>query len=503
MYNLNKRHLANRLRPITRHEWYSAMVKNIHFTGLKFRNSQHGVVLIAALLMTTALITIGIALASSVATRNHSAVEGIYSNNALLSAEAGVEQSVEQLNQSDSFGGYTTDQTFFNNAIQGMGTFKTTVTASPDGSNAKIITAVGNVYRHGIVKAVEKRTIKVTVVGTSSQGYSVQTGPGGLILGGSANITNSQVYVNGTITLQGASKIGTASNPLNVYVANDACPTGSSPGATYPTVCTGSTQPISMAQSTAIYGTVCATGQTSTGPNNNIKTGSGGQGLVPGCTAPPVSQPTYDRAGQISAVTTTKPSTDSSIDCSTWQNPIGFVRTWPANLKITGNVSIASSCDLTITGNVYITGNLSIGGAAKLRVANSVGTVRPVIIVDGTIDTGGSASFITNASGTGVEFISFKSSASCSPSCTTLTGNNLKTSQALQTVTVGGAANMAGMIFDAYWGKISVAGSGNVGAAIGQTVDLSGAGTVTFGTTLSSGVRTWTITSYQQVTNSG
>jgi hypothetical protein len=38
-----------------------------------------------------------------------------------------------------------------------------------------------------------------------------------------------------------------------------------------------------------------------------------------------------------------------------------------------------------------------------------------------------------------------------------------------------------------------------VGSAIGQTVDMSGAGTVTFGTTLSSGARTWTITSYQEL----
>lgn len=479
------------------------MVKQLHFPSFKkLPTSQRGVVLIAALIMTSALVTIGIALASSVATRNHAAVEGVYSNNALLAAEAGVEQSVEQLNQSDTFGGYTTDQTFFDNNTQGKGVFTTAITASPDGTNAKIITAIGRVYRQGITNPVEKRTIKVTVVGTSSAGYSVHTGPGGLILGGSANITNSDVYVNGTITLTGASKIGTASNPLKVYAANIACPTGSNPGSTYPTVCTDGSQPISMAYSTAIYGTVCATGQTSTGPNNNIKTGTGGQGLLPGCTAPAVSTPTYDRNAQISAVTTTKASTDSTINCSTWVSPNGFVRTWPANLKITGNVDASSSCDLTITGNVYITGNLNIAGAAKIRVADSVGTTRPVVIVDGTITTGGSASFISNSSGTGIEFISFKSSASCSPSCTSLSGNDLKTSQSLQTITVGGASNLAGMIFDAYWGKISLSGSGNLGSAIGQTVDLSGAGTVTFGTSLSSGVRTWTITSYQQVANS-
>ena len=469
---------------------------------LRSGSSESGVILIAVLILTGALVTVGLALAGSVSTRNRLAVNGVYANNALLTAEAGIEQSVEQLNQNDSFAGYLTAQTFFDNSTQGKGVFSTAITASPDGTNAKIITSVGSVYQPGIASPIQKRTIKVTVVGTASQGYSVHTGPGGLILGGSANITNSQVYVNGSITMSGTAKIGTNAQPLDVYVANDACPTGATPGPTYPQVCSNGTQPISLAQSTAIYGSVCATGQTSTGPNNNIKTGNGGQGLIPGCTAPLVSTPTYDRAGQIAAVTTTKASTDSTINCSTWQNPVGFVRTWPANLKITGDVNASSSCDLTVTGNVYITGNLTIGGAAKIRVADSVGTTRPVVIVDGTITTGGSASFISNSSGTGIEFISFKSPASCSPSCTSLSGNDLKTSQGTTTVTVGGAANMAGMVFDSYWGKIVVTGSGNLGSAIGQTVDLSGAGTVTFGTSLSSGARTWTITSYQQVANS-
>jgi hypothetical protein len=54
-------------------------------------------------------------------------------------------------------------------------------------------------------------------------------------------------------------------------------------------------------------------------------------------------------------------------------------------------------------------------------------------------------------------------------------------------------------MYYAYWGKIVVTGSGNVGAAIGQTVDMSGAGTVTFGTGVGAGARTWTITSYQQL----
>lgn len=476
------------------------MAKTV-FTPLRTAKP-HGMIMVAVLFMSVALSMVALSLINNASARNRLALAGVYGNNALLAAEAGIEQSVEQLNISDTFTGYTTAQTFFNNSTQGKGVFTTTVSPSPDGTNAKVITSVGKVYRPGISTPVQRRTIKVTTVGTSSPGYSVHTGPGGLILSGSANITNSEVYVNGSITLQGAAKIGTAAQPLSVHVANAQCPTGSTPGSTYPQVCGGGTQPITMDYSTAIYGTVCATSQTSTGPNNNIKPGSSGSGLVPGCTAPVVAPPTYDRATQISQVTTTKSSTDSTVDCTRWVSGQAFTRTWPSNLKLTGNVDVSSSCDLTITGNVYITGNLTIGGAAKIRVADSVGAVRPVVIVDGSITAAGSGGMITNSSGTGIEFISFKTNASCNPNCTSLTGNELKASQGLQTVTVGGAANAAGMIYYSYWGKISVGGSGNLGSALGQTVDLSGAGNVVFGTALSTGVRTWTISSYQQLRNS-
>lgn len=459
---------------------------------------QKGMILVSVLILSTVLMVIGFSLMGATGSQYYLANVDVAKANAMQVAEAGIEQSVKDLNENDNFAGYATAQTLFNNTDQGKGTFTVTVANSPTDSNAKVVTATGNVYRYGQSKVLSQRKVRVTVVGTRSNGYSVHTGPGGLILGGSANITNSDVYVNGLLTLTGASKIGTAAQPLKVFVANYACPTGTSPGPTYPQLCT-SGQPISLAQSTIIYGTVCGTGQTSTGPNNNIKTGTTGQGLVVGCIAPQVSPPTYDRAAQISAVTTTKTSTDTSIDCTKWQSGIAFTRTWPANLKITGNVDISSSCDLTVSGNVYITGNLTIGGAAKIRTAESATTNRPVIIVDGTISAAGSGGLIANSYTTGIEFISFKSSASCSPNCTSLTGNDLKTSQSLQTVTAGGGGNLAAGMFYAYWGKIVITGSGNVGAAIGQTVDMSGAGTVTFGTGVAAGARTWTITSYQQL----
>lgn len=471
----------------------------------KLKNQQSGMLLISILIITSVLILIGFSIANLTISQYSISNKKVYSANALMVAEAGVEKAVQQINESEGFTGHSTEQIFFNNAAQGKGVFTTTVANDPGDTNAKIITATGKVYRYNRTNnPVSTKIVKVTIVGTGSEGYSVHTGPGGLILGGSANITNSDVFVNGTITMSGAAKIGTPAQPLEVNVAYQTCPTGANPGPTYPQVCTTG-QPINIPDwsTVAIIGDVCATKQTqSKFPESQYNTNqpqirggtSTGQGLKLGCIAEPVAPPAYNKAAQVAAVTTTGAGNNNTYVCSSWP----FTRNWPANLRLTGNVDVSSSCDVTINGNVYITGDLNIGGAAKLRVADSVGTNRPVVLVDGKITVGGSAQMIANASGTGIHFISYKSNASCNPNCTTLTGNNLKNSQSLETVNVGGGVNLPGMIFQAYWGKITLAGSGSIGSAVGQTVDMSGAGTVTFGTALSSGDRTWTITSYQE-----
>ncbi len=468
----------------------------MHIFRRPLKLDKRGMMLVSILIITSVLVLIGFSLASLTTSQYAISNQKVRNTNALMVAEAGVEQTLYQLNSNGSFTGYSTAQVFFNNATQGRGEFTTVMAATS--SNAKTITATGKVYRYGKTTNPSTRIVKVTIVGTGSTGYSVHTGPGGLILGGSANITNSDVYVNGGITLSGAATIGTNAKPLKVFVANQLCPTGSNPGATYPQVCTTG-QPITTAWSTAIYGTVCATGQTSNNngsgnPAGNILPGSTGSGLVAGCVAPVVTPPTYDKAAQVAAVTTTAAGNSNTYTCQSWP----FDRTWPAKLKLTGNVSVDGSCNVTIYGDAYITGNLTLGGASRITVADSVGATRPVVIVDGTITVGGSAQLVANSAGTGIQFISFKSTASCSPNCTTLTGNNLKTSQGTTTVSVGGGVNLPGMIFQSYWGKATLSGSGTVGSIIGQTVDMSGAGTVTFGTTLSSGSSTWTVTSYQQ-----
>lgn len=467
----------------------------------RFKNRQYklfgyapeeGWILVSAIVMILFLTAVALSISSLASVQYQDTVFHEYSQNASLVAEAGIERSVYELNTNNSFSGYSTPQTFFNNSNQGLGTYTTSVVSGASG-NSKIITSTAEVYRSNNTSTpYVKRAIRVTVVGTGSTGYSVDSGPGGLILSGSANVTNSNIYVGGAITMSGAAQIGTASEPVKVDVGDDICPTGSNPGSTYPQVCT-SGNPISLQYSTDIYGSVCATNQTSTGPNNNIQAGNGGSGLESGCVAPIASPPTYNWQAQESAVTTTGSGNSNNYVCNSWP----FNRTWPANLELTGNVSIDSSCNLTIDGNAYITGNLTIGGASTITVANSAGTNMPVVLVDGTITVGGSAQMIADSAGTGIEFISLKADASCSPSCSSLTGTELYNSQSQTTVNVGGAVKVPGMIFDAYWGEVVIQGSGQVGAAAGQTVNLSGAGTVVFGTQLNTGSETWSITSYQ------
>lgn len=453
--------------------------------------------LVAVVIIAGVLVVIGFSIMSFTLSQYSVSNNKLFSANALMVAEAGIEDALQELNADTGFTGHTSEQTFFDNENQGRGTFTSSVAETAD-TNAKVIESIGYVYRYGKSEVESSRKVRVTIVGTESEGYSVHTGPGGLLLGGSANITNSDVYVNGYINMTGAAKIGTYDQPLNVNVAHNNCPDGSSPGPTFPTTCT-SGQPISTAWSTKIYGTVCATNQTSNNypsgnPSGNILPGSTGQGLVLGCTAPPVTTPTYNKAAHVAAVEVTSGSNNNTYVCKKWP----FERTWPANLQLNGNVDIKGSCDVTITGNAYIAGDLELGGASKIRVADSVGTNRPVVLVDGNIDVGGSADIIANSEGTGIHFISYKALASCDPNCTSLSGNDLYNSMNNMTVDIGGGVNLPGIIFQAYWGLIKVRGSGSIGSAIGQTVDMNGAGTVTFGTALSSGDRTWTISSYQQ-----
>jgi hypothetical protein len=460
--------------------------------------NQDGVIVVAILSVSIVLTIVGVSILSYSLNYFNRVRSNVFFLNAVQVAEAGIEESIYELNRTDDFAGFTTEKELFNNETQGRGVFTSVIVEKVD-SNVKEILATGKVYRSETSAEPEStRVIKATAVGTESDGFSVHTGIGGLILGGSASITNSDIYVAGKIRLEGSSKIGTYNQPVKVDVAHNSCPEGGLPGNSYPMVCS-SGQSIEMDPSTNIFGSVCATNQTSTGPNpsGNIQPGAPADstGLQIGCVAPVLQTPPYDRLEHIGRMTVEAPSNSNTYICQGNQN----LKQWPDGLRLNGNVSIGSNCNIEILGDVYINGNLSLGGSSRIRVADSVGIERPVVVIDGTVNIAGSAGMISNDQGMGARYISYATNLACGSGCVDLSGNDLRTVQGHETIRVGGSGNLPGMIFQSYWGKVTLTGSGNMGSAIGQTVDMSGSGTVTFGTVLASGTKTWTLSSYQPV----
>ena len=100
-----------------------------------------GYFLVSAVVMILFLTGVGVAIAALSTAQYQHVKRQVFAENAQLVAEAGIEQSVHQLNTNDSFGGYTTEQQFFDNSTQGRGTYTTTITDNADGKSKALICA--------------------------------------------------------------------------------------------------------------------------------------------------------------------------------------------------------------------------------------------------------------------------------------------------------------------------------------------------------------------------
>jgi hypothetical protein len=207
----------------------------------------------------------------------------------------------------------------------------------------------------------------------------------------------------------------------------------------------------------------------------------------------PQALPTYDRAAQKAAVANNL--TGGAASCSGSET-----KTWPANTKITGNVSLTNKCKVTVQGNVWITGSLSLHNQSQMIVADSLGSTIPNIMVDGADGASflESSGLVSNASNTGFEIFTFYSKASCSPDCTSVTGTDLANSRSVTTIDLNNSGNEPNSIFYAYWSQVQIAQSGQIGAVIGQTVQLTNTGTITFGVSAGTTSTTWVITGYRR-----
>jgi hypothetical protein len=457
---------------------------------------QNGFVLVITLLQITLFMLVMSAIAQATLSNFVSSRSDLYSYRALDTAEAGADAALAQINQDNTYTGTNTTcpigstgsnpVTLYNDSTRGKGTYENCITTGGI-TNEKIIYSVGKTYLPNRTAPYKTRTVRFVIEGSVANPYAVQTGPAGLIMSNSATITNGAVKVGGFLTLSNSAQIGSVTQPLQISVGNYRCPQPADNS--YPSLCgVSNPNPITINGPQAhIYGSITANGQSNTTNMSN-------PGLVASSGAGNVALPDYDRTSQKNAVAQT--ITAAAASCGGNQT-----LTWPANVKITGNVTISNNCIVTVSGNAWITGSLSTTQKGTIVLANSA-TTTPTIMVDGSsgISLGNQSQISSNASGVGMQLITFWANAGCSPDCGSLTGPQLSASQGTVTINLGNQGLAAGSTFYSRWSAIALAQSGSIGSVLGQEIILSNTGSISFGGgTGLGGVITYSVRYYEQL----
>lgn len=458
-----------------------------------------GFVIASLIITTTLVLAVGTLVANLIVNNYTLARRDIFRLGAQIAADAAADRAIAELNNDTGWAGTGGKVSLHNN--NGYRTDYEISVADGATSSSKVITVSGYAYYPSAeTTPIVTRSYELDArsLGSASGSYSIVTGVGGLILENSAKIVAGDVYVNGTITMSNTAQIGLSSNSVKVDTAHFSCPTIG--GATYPSQCvTG--EPISINNSAHIYGDVCATNQVD-------GSGMSDGGLDTGCADPPaLPLPTHDRNTQKANVSTTT-SDSYYTDC----NSNSAKRTWPAGLKIEGDVVIQKKCEVTIEGDVWITGSLIIRNSAQLIVSDSItlggtNTVDPdypSIMVDDEdgIEFHNSAQAVANSADVGIQFITYWSQAGCSPDCADVTGQDLFDSSDITTIYLEQSAQAPSSILYARWSQVDLNNGGDIGALIGQKVKLRNSAAVTFGASVSGGGGsspvTWLVDNYRR-----
>lgn len=443
---------------------------------------QRGAVLLSLVIILPVLALTLAAYMSLTATSLRLARTDALRTHAQFATDAGIDIALSEINEDEDWAG-TGGEIDLHNADGVRTTYQITVA---DVGTQKELTAVGRTYSP-VSSSTARATVTINVElrPVSSGNFSIVTGVGGLYMSNSAKILGGDVHVNGEINMSNTSQIGLSTNPVNLSVAHQVCPIPVT--SAYPMLCgSGNGEPIDLNNQAHIYGDVQANNQVTTAGISN-------PGLTASSGVPALPLPVHDRDAQKAAVSSE--ITASTANCSSG------TRTWAADLKITGNVVISNSCQVTVLGNVWITGTLTVRNSAQLIVSDAAGATRPDIMVDGSsAQFQNSALLRSNTSGTGFQIVTYRSSPSCSPDCATVTGQELYNSRNLTTISLSQSSSAPNTVFYAKWSRVTVGNSGQIGALIGQTVELTNSGTITFGTTVSGGgVTYWVIDGYRRV----
>ncbi len=391
---------------------------------------------------------------------------------AQLAADAGADYGVTSLNTSNAWTGTPGELELYDiNDVRA--TYEVTAVTDPFDDSIVTLTTTGRAYSPSTETTPRnERTYVLTLNGLDNGGqFSLVTGVGGLLMRNNSKIVGGDVFVNGTIDLEGSAQIGLTTNFVRVETAHQSCPDPAD--GTYPQVCgPADGEPITISNSAHIYGDVYATNQTTTD-------GMTDGGLIGASGGPRPLPDIHDRDAQIAAVSSNPDN--NSASCTT----NGGNKTWAANSHITGgDVQINKSCTVTIEGDVWIDGNVIMRQSGTIRVANSAGSDMPTIMIDG--DEGllmrNSSMLDSNNLGTGMQVLTYHSTAGCSPDCADVSGTDLYDSRDIITIDLDNSASAPDSVLYAKWSRVTINNSGNIGALVGQTVELLNHTSITFGT---------------------
>jgi Tfp pilus assembly protein PilX len=464
----------------------------------KIQKQERGFILPLLLVTGVAIVLIISAVSSETLTNYRVAAHGNYAAHAQLTADAGLDDAISKINTVAAWTGTGGDTTLLNDSVHKIKTTYSVVVNPGASDTLKTLVVTAKVFSPDTAttpKVTRKYSVDIEAVTSGNGPSSVVTGVGGLVLDGNAKVTGGDVVVDGTITANNGSQIGLSTNPVNVRVADQACPIPAD--STYPQVCgSGNPQPISLNNNSLIYGNVQATNQT-TGTNMF------NPGLIAGSHFDPVPLTSFDRTA---FKTTINASGQTMTGAAASICPNGGSVNWPANVKITGNVSIQNKCDIKINGNVWITGSVTVQNNANMVVQNSVGSTTPNIVIDGAagLVLGNKGTITQNASGTSVEVLTFWSNGGCSPDCATVTGTDLYNSQNVLTLDLSNSGSAPGAVLYAYWSKVRLSNNGSLGAVSGQTVELGNNAVINFSSSVPGSdnrVTTWVKRGYMRSYN--
>lgn len=427
------------------------------------------------LLVTILFVTLTIIYVTSLSLTSYSlAATNIHRTNAQLTADAALDVALATINTgaiSTYSSTYTPETTLMSDG-SGTTTYQIAVNDTSD-PRKKAIAVTARSKVGNITKITRKYELDIEAVTDGTGPAAVVSGVGGLILNNNSRITGGDVIVNGKVQVNNNAQIGLSSNPVNLRVAYQSCPVPVT--SSYPQVCTTG-QPITA--NGPIYADVKAQNQTTT---TNMS--------LPGLTSSsfaPIVVPGYDRATHKAGVVVTYAPTAPQLACGT---------SWPANVKITGDVTLSNNCNITLLGNVWITGNLSFGNNARFTVSNTLNTTRPAIMIDGSagIVFGNNAVITPNSSAAGAEIITMWWNTDTSTNggftcggitdpldCTAVTGLALSTSQGALTIDYSNNSTASGTILQALWSRVNISNNGAIGAVSGQTIQLGNNAVINF-----------------------